>query len=91
LKQLVQPSPRAPIESLLAALYQREQDLEGQLRELEQDIEALSALNQPIGQRRLAQHDKLREAYWTAKRRFAQLKTQRPDWLPPGVSTPGDF
>lgn len=87
----MQPSPRAPIESLLAELYQREQDLAGQLGELEEEIEKRRALNKPFGKRRLARHDQLREAYWAVKLRFAQLRAQRPEWLPPGVSAPGDF
>jgi hypothetical protein len=87
----VQPSPRAPIESLLAELSQREKDLDGQLGELGEEIEELRALNKPIGKRRLARHDQLREAYWTVKLRLAQIQAQRPDWRPPGVSAPGAF
>ena len=64
LKRRVQPSPRAPIESLLAELYQREKDLAGQLGELEEEIEKRRALNQPFGQQRLTRHDQLRQAYW---------------------------
>jgi hypothetical protein len=33
----------------------------------------------------------LRQAYWAVKQRLAQLQAQRPGWLPPGVSAPGDF
>jgi hypothetical protein len=91
LKRRVQPSPRAPIESLLAELYQREKDLAGQLGELEEEIEKRRALNQPFGQQRLTRHDQLRQAYWAVKQRLAQLQAQRPGWLPPGVSAPGDF
>ncbi len=87
----MQPSPRAPIESLLAELYQREKDLAGQLGELEEEIEELRALNKPFGQRRLTRHDQLRQAYWAVKQRLALLQTKRPGWLPPGVSAPGDF
>jgi len=91
LKRRVQPSPRAPIESLLAELHQREKDLAGQLGELEEEIEKRRALNQPFGQRRLARYEQLREAYWAVKLRLGQLQAQRPGWLPPGVSAPGDF
>jgi hypothetical protein len=91
LKRLVQPSPRAPIESLLADLYQREKDLAGQLGELEEEIEERRALNKPFGKRRLARHDQLRQAYWAVKQRLALLQTTRPEWIPPGVSAPGDF
>ena len=87
----MQPSPRAPIESLLADLFQREKDLDGQLGELGEEIEELRAMNKPLGQRRLARYDQLCEAYWTVKHRLAQLQVQRPDWRPPGVSAPGDF
>jgi uncharacterized membrane protein YccC len=91
LKQSVQPSSRAPIESLLAELYQRQKDLDGQLGELDEEIGELRALNKPIGQRRLAKHDRLLETCSTIKQRFDQLQAQQPDWLPPGVSAPGDF
>ncbi len=91
LKRRVQPSPRAPIESLLADLYQREKDLAGQLGELEEEIEERRALNKPFGKRRLARHDQLRQAYWAVKQRLALLQTKRPGWIPPGVSAPGDF
>jgi hypothetical protein len=91
LKRRVQPSPRAPIESLLAELDQREKDLAGQLGELEEEIEKLRILKKPFGQRRLTRYDRLRESYWAVKLRLAQLRAQRPGWLPPGVSAPGDF
>lgn len=91
LKRRVQPSPRAPIESLLAELYQREKDLAGQLGELEEEIEERRALNKLLGKRRLARHDQLRQAYWAVKQRLAQLQPKRPGWIPPGVSAPGDF
>jgi len=91
LKRRVQPSPRAPIESLLAELYQREKDLAGQLGELEEEIEERRALNKPLGKRRLARHDQLRQAYWAVKQRLALLQNKRPGWIPPGVSAPGDF
>jgi len=87
----VHPSPRAPIENLLAELFQREKDLDGQLGERGEEIEELRALNKPIGKRRLTRHDQLRVAYWTVKGRFAQLQAQRPDWRPPGASAPGNF
>ena len=90
-KQAVQPSPRAPIESLLAELSQREKDLHGQLGELGEEIDELRAQHKPIGQRRITRFDQLREAYWTVKHRLAQLQSQRPDWQPPGVTAPGDF
>lgn len=91
LKRRVQPSPRAPIESLLADLHQREQDLAGELSELEEEIEERRALNKPLGKRRLARHDQLRQAYWAVKQRLVQLQAKRPGWLPPGVSAPDDF
>ncbi len=91
MKRSVQPSPRAPIENLLAELHQREKDLAGQLGELEEEIEERRALNKPIGKRRLTRHDQLRQAYWTVEARLSLLRTKRPEWLPPGVSAPGDF
>jgi uncharacterized membrane protein YccC len=91
LKQSVQPSSRAPIESLLAELYQREKDLDGQIGELDEEIDQRRTLNKPIGPRRLAKLNRLLETLRTVKQRFDKLQAQRPDWLPPGVSAPGDF
>ena len=91
LKQSVQPSSRAPIESLLAELYQREKDLDGQIGELDEEIEQRRTLDKPIGPRRLAKLNRLLETLGTVKQRFDKLQAQRPDWLPPGVSAPGDF
>ena len=87
----MQPSPCAPIESLLAELYQREKDLDGQIGELDEDIEQRRTLNKPISQRRLAKLNRLLKTLGTVNQRFAKLQAQRPDWLPPGVSAPGDF
>ncbi len=87
----MQPSPRAPLESLLADLYQRETDLDGQLGELNEQIEGLRGMNKPIGQRRLAKFEQLREAFWATKLRIAQLKAQQPDTLRRDGSAPGDF
>ena len=87
----MQPSPRAPIESLLADLWQRQKDLDGQIGELEQEIGELRALHRPIGKRRQEKLDQLLLTLDTVKEQFERLQAQRPDWLPPGVSAPGDF
>ncbi len=87
----VQLSPRAPIECLLADLWQRQKDLEGQLGELQEEIGERRALHRPIGKRRLEKLDRLLLTLDTVKEQSERLQARQPNWLPPGVSAPGDF
>ena len=84
-------SASIPLKSQLAALRRQERDLEGQLRDLEEEIDELRALHRPIGQRRFAKHDRLREAYWTVKDSLATLQTQLPNGQPNAVPAANDF
>ncbi|MCX6100437.1 MAG: hypothetical protein NTV92_03265 [Candidatus Bipolaricaulota bacterium] len=85
------PSTRAPIEVLLAALYLREKELLGELGCMEQDFEAMLNRGKFVSAQSRARFERMQESYWAVKRRLDGLQAQRPNWLPPGVSAPGDF
>jgi chromosome segregation ATPase len=73
LKLPMPASASALLKSQIATLHRQERDIEGQLRDLEEEIDELRALHRPIGQRRFPKHDRLREAYWAVKDRLATL------------------
>jgi hypothetical protein len=87
----VYPSARAPIEVQLAALYLREKELFGELGSMEQDFEAMLNRGKFVSAQSRARFERVQQSYWAVKRRLDEFQAQRPDWIPPGVSAPGDF
>lgn len=91
LKGAVYPSARASIETQLDALYLREKELLGELGSMEQDFEAILNRGKFVSAQSRARFERMQESYSAVKRRLSELQAQRPDWIPPGVSAPGDF
>jgi hypothetical protein len=91
LKDGMYPSPRAPIEAQLAALYLREKELFAELGSMEQDFEETLNRGQCVNVQCRARFERVQESYQAVKRRFDELQAQRPDWMAPGASAPGDF
>jgi hypothetical protein len=91
LKGAVYPSARASIETQLDALYLREKELFGELGSMEQDFEAILNRGKFVSAQSRARFERVQGSYLAVKRRLDELQAQRPDWIPPGVSAPGDF
>jgi len=83
----MQTSRRASIESQLAGLAKRREEVRGELAEQAEKIAARAHLGKPATARMLARHEEMRAAYASIQRRHELLGAKRP----PGLAEDDEF
>jgi len=74
----MQTSRRASIESQLAGLAKRQEEVRGELAEQAEKIAARAHLGKPATARMLARHEEMRAAYASILRRHELLQAKQP-------------
>jgi hypothetical protein len=74
----MQTSRRASIESQLAGLAKRREEVRGELAEQAEKIAARAHLGKPAAARMLARHEEMRAAYASIHQRHELLRAKQP-------------